>query len=31
MRNKEAIQFEHYVRTNSKAKQVFQRYGFVLK
>ncbi|MCJ8161188.1 molybdate ABC transporter substrate-binding protein [Acinetobacter sp. A7.4] len=31
MSNKEAIQFERYVRTNSKAKQVFQRYGFVLK
>lgn len=31
MSNKEAIQFEQYIRTNSKAKQVFQRYGFVLK
>lgn len=31
MSNKDALQFERYVRTNSKAKQVFQRYGFVLK
>lgn len=29
--NQDAIQFEKYVRTNSQAKQIFQRYGFVLK
>ena len=29
--NQDAIQFEKYVRTNSHANQIFQRYGFVLK
>lgn len=29
--NKDAMQFEHFVRTNSTAKQIFQRYGFALK
>jgi molybdate transport system substrate-binding protein len=29
--NKEAVQFEHFVRTHHTAKQIFQRYGFVVK
>lgn len=31
MTNQDALKFEQYVRTNSQAKQIFQRYGFVLK